>query len=84
MKSKELAESGVKQDFKVASMPKMTRKNDFVVWMFLSDIQMRIYRDFLQLDNVKELLLKTSKRSPLVELTILKKICDSPRLLTQR
>ena len=32
----------------------MTFKNDFVVWLFLSDTQLNIYRDFLELSAVKE------------------------------
>ncbi|ELU16421.1 hypothetical protein CAPTEDRAFT_138667 [Capitella teleta] len=64
------------------SMPTMTHKNDFIVWVYLSEIQQKIYHDFLESDEVKELL--NSKRSPLVSLTILKKICDHPRLLTNR
>ena len=35
-------------------MPTMTFKNDFVVWLYLSDTQLKIYRDFLELDSVKE------------------------------
>lgn len=63
-------------------MPKLSRKNDFIVWLFLTEIQEKIYRDFLQLDVVKELLVQSNKRSPLMELTILKKLCDHPRLLS--
>nr|CAB3243372.1 DNA excision repair protein ERCC-6-like [Phallusia mammillata] len=62
--------------------PKLSTKNDFVVWVYLSEVQQNIYKDFLELDSVKELL--TSHRSPLVHLTILKKICDHPRLLSSK
>lgn len=58
----------------------LTRKNDFIVWLCMSDTQQKIYSDFLTLERVKELLM--SNRSPLVELNILKKICDHPRLLS--
>ncbi|KAK7087529.1 hypothetical protein V1264_021567 [Littorina saxatilis] len=68
--------------FKSIKMPVMTFKNDFVVWLFLSDTQLNIYRDFLELDSVKELLM--SSKSPLVALNVLKKICDHPRLLSLR
>ena len=32
----------------------MTRKNDLVCWVYLSDAQQKIYQDFLQLDDTKE------------------------------
>ncbi|XP_035397284.1 DNA excision repair protein ERCC-6-like isoform X1 [Cygnus atratus] len=63
-------------------MPSLTRKNDFVVWVYLSPTQEKIYRNFLCLDHVKEVLMTT--RSPLAELTVLKKLCDHPRLLSAR
>ncbi|XP_058492946.1 DNA excision repair protein ERCC-6-like [Solea solea] len=63
-----------------AVMPTLTRKNDLIVWTYLSPIQEDIYRQFISLDHIKELLLTT--RSPLAELTILKKLCDHPRLLS--
>ncbi|XP_041348992.1 DNA excision repair protein ERCC-6-like [Gigantopelta aegis] len=65
-----------------AQMPSLTRKNDLVIWLFLSTAQQKIYEDFLALDSVKELLMTT--KSPLVALTVLKKICDHPRLLSNR
>ncbi|XP_041855416.1 DNA excision repair protein ERCC-6-like [Melanotaenia boesemani] len=63
-----------------AVMPKLTRKNDLIVWTYLSRIQEDIYTQFIGLDHIKELLLTT--RSPLAELNILKKLCDHPRLLS--
>ncbi|XP_071376064.1 DNA excision repair protein ERCC-6-like [Centroberyx affinis] len=63
-----------------AVMPTLTRKNDLIVWTYLSAIQEDIYRQFLSLDHIKELLM--TSRSPLAELTILKKLCDHPRLLS--
>ncbi|KAM8987530.1 DNA excision repair protein ERCC-6-like [Ara ararauna] len=63
-------------------MPSLTRKNDFVVWVYLAAVQEQIYRNFLSLDHVKEVLMTT--RSPLAELTVLKKLCDHPRLLPAR
>ncbi|XP_019337487.2 DNA excision repair protein ERCC-6-like isoform X2 [Alligator mississippiensis] len=63
-------------------MPSLSRKNDFIVWVYLAPVQEEIYRNFLSLDHVKELLLTT--RSPLAELTVLKKLCDHPRLLPAR
>ncbi|XP_060070138.1 DNA excision repair protein ERCC-6-like [Ylistrum balloti] len=70
------------QEQKQIKMPTMTRKNDFIVWLFLTRTQQQIYQDFLSLDSVKELLM--TKKSPLVALTVLKKITDHPRLLTKR
>ncbi|XP_051250315.1 LOW QUALITY PROTEIN: DNA excision repair protein ERCC-6-like [Dicentrarchus labrax] len=63
-----------------AVMPTLTRKNDLIVWTYLSAVQEDIYRQFLSLDHIKELLMTT--RSPLAELNILKKLCDHPRLLS--
>ncbi|CAH8524595.1 unnamed protein product [Heterobilharzia americana] len=60
----------------------MPRKTEIVLWIYLSSIQESIYQDFLQLDHVKELLMNRTTRSPLMELIILKKICDHPRLLS--
>ncbi|XP_077376732.1 DNA excision repair protein ERCC-6-like isoform X2 [Festucalex cinctus] len=65
-----------------ASMPSLTRKNDLIVWTFLSSIQEDIYWKFISLEHIKELLM--TSRSPLAELTILKKLCDHPRLLSAR
>ncbi|CAG5917092.1 unnamed protein product, partial [Menidia menidia] len=63
-----------------AVMPKLTRKNDLIVWTYLSAVQEDIYRQFIDLDHIKELLM--TSRSPLAELNILKKLCDHPRLLS--
>ena len=35
-------------------MPTMMRKNDLIVWLFMSETQLKIYKDFLELDSVKE------------------------------
>ena len=53
-----------------------------MVWLELSPLQKLIYREFLDSDRVKQAL--ASSRSPLVALTVLKKICDSPFLLRRR
>uniref|UniRef100_A0A3P8U357 Excision repair cross-complementation group 6-like n=1 Tax=Amphiprion percula TaxID=161767 RepID=A0A3P8U357_AMPPE len=63
-----------------AMMPELTRKNDLIVWTYLSSVQEDIYRQFISLDHIKELLLTT--RSPLAELNMMKKLCDHPRLLS--
>ncbi|XP_035263612.1 DNA excision repair protein ERCC-6-like [Anguilla anguilla] len=65
-----------------SAMPTLTRKNDLIVWTYLSQVQEDIYRQFISLEHIKELLMTT--RSPLAELTILKKLCDHPRLLSAR
>ncbi|XP_021364793.1 DNA excision repair protein ERCC-6-like [Mizuhopecten yessoensis] len=70
------------QGQKQIKMPTMTRKNDLIVWLFLTKTQQQIYQDFISLDSVKELLM--TKKSPLVALTVLKKISDHPRLLSKR
>ncbi|XP_039200486.1 DNA excision repair protein ERCC-6-like isoform X2 [Crotalus tigris] len=64
------------------AMPSLPRKNEFIVWVFLAPVQEEIYRKFISLDHIKELLMST--RSPLAELSILKKLCDHPRLLSNR
>ncbi|XP_075429078.1 DNA excision repair protein ERCC-6-like isoform X2 [Ascaphus truei] len=64
------------------SMPSLSRKNDFIVWVYLSLVQEEVYKKFISLDQIKELLMTT--RSPLAELNILKKLCDHPRLLSAR
>ncbi|KAG7282375.1 hypothetical protein CRUP_029696 [Coryphaenoides rupestris] len=61
-------------------MPELRRKNDLIIWTYLSDVQEDIYRQFLSLDHIKELL--TTTRSPLAELNVIKKLCDHPRLLS--
>nr|CDS33547.2 DNA excision repair protein ERCC 6 [Hymenolepis microstoma] len=72
-----------KQDtLSVLSNQQMPQKNELVVWLYLSNLQETIYRNFLKLEHVKSLLFGNTTRSPLVELTILKKLCDHPRLLS--
>ncbi|KAI7813669.1 DNA excision repair protein ERCC-6-like [Triplophysa rosa] len=65
-----------------AVMPSLTRKNDLILWTYLSSVQEDIYNQFISLDRIKELLMTT--KSPLAELTVLKKLCDHPRLLSAR
>ena len=59
--------------------PKLQRKNDFIVWVYLSATQKRIYETFLMSERVQQLMNTTA--SPLAALTVLKKICDHPYLL---
>ncbi|EDL95870.1 similar to SNF2/RAD54 family protein (predicted) [Rattus norvegicus] len=66
----------------ICEMLSLTRKNDLIVWIRLVPLQEEIYRKFVSLDHIKELLMET--RSPLAELGVLKKLCDHPRLLSAR
>lgn len=77
-----VAPSEVSRNVSTPEMPALSRKNDFIVWVYLAEVQEEIYRKFISLDQIKELLMTT--RSPLAELNILKKLCDHPRLLSAR
>ncbi|XP_037368155.1 DNA excision repair protein ERCC-6-like [Talpa occidentalis] len=66
----------------IYEMPSLSRKNDLIIWIRLVLLQEEIYRKFVSLDHIKELLMET--RSPLAELGVLKKLCDHPRLLSAR
>ncbi|XP_058392157.1 DNA excision repair protein ERCC-6-like isoform X2 [Diceros bicornis minor] len=66
----------------ICEMPSLSRKNDLIIWLRLVPLQEEIYRKFVSLDHIKELLMET--RSPLAELGVLKKLCDHPRLLSAR
>lgn len=81
-KAEVTAASSGEKDTECMQMPSMTRKNDLVIWLHLTEAQQKIYQDFINLDSVKQLLM--TKKSPLVALTVLKKICDHPRLLSKR
>ena len=58
------------------------QKNELMVWVYLSEAQVRLYSAFICSAEVKAAL--NSTRSPLAALTVLKKICDHPRLLHQQ
>lgn len=60
----------------------MGTKYDLVVWLRLQPLQRRIYEAFLHSDAVKAAL--NSSKSPLAALTVLKKVCDHPALLSER
>ena len=64
------------------AVPAMPRKNDFVVWLRLKGHQRALYEAFLNSDSVREVLNRT--RSALASITVLKKICDHPALLSER
>jgi SNF2 family DNA or RNA helicase len=60
----------------------MGKKTDLVVWLKLTALQRHIYEAFLHSDAVKAAL--NSSKSPLAALTVLKKVCDHPALLSER
>ncbi|KAK9909741.1 hypothetical protein WJX75_006802 [Coccomyxa subellipsoidea] len=64
----------------VAKPQAMGRKNDLVVWLKLQPMQRRIYEAFLNSSAIKAALNKTG--SALAALTVLKKVCDHPALLS--
>ncbi|XP_030511508.1 protein CHROMATIN REMODELING 24 isoform X2 [Rhodamnia argentea] len=59
---------------------KLSKKSELIVWLRLTNCQRRLYEAFLN----SELVLSSFGNSPLAALTILKKICDHPLLLTKR
>ncbi|XP_062149491.1 protein CHROMATIN REMODELING 24 isoform X2 [Alnus glutinosa] len=62
------------------SAVKLSKKNEVIVWLRLTSCQRQLYEAFLK----SELVLSAFDGSPLAALTILKKICDHPLLLTKR
>ncbi|KAK9863261.1 hypothetical protein WJX84_010399 [Apatococcus fuscideae] len=65
-----------------AQPPSCGRKNDFIVWLQLQGYQRTLYKEFLTSKAVRAALNQTG--SALAALTVLKKICDHPCLLTDR
>ncbi|XVE83355.1 hypothetical protein DITRI_Ditri16bG0082700 [Diplodiscus trichospermus] len=63
-----------------ATTAKLSKKNEIIVWLKLTGCQRRLYEAFLK----SEIVLSAFDGSPLAALTILKKICDHPLLLTKR
>ncbi|KAF9681810.1 hypothetical protein SADUNF_Sadunf05G0041300 [Salix dunnii] len=63
-----------------ATTAKLSQKNEIIVWLRLTSCQRQLYEAFLQ----SEIVLSAFDGSPLAALTILKKICDHPLLLTKR
>ncbi|XP_024007078.1 protein CHROMATIN REMODELING 24 isoform X2 [Eutrema salsugineum] len=59
---------------------KLSKKDEIVVWLRLTACQRQLYEAFLK----SEIVLSAFDGSPLAALTILKKICDHPLLLTKR
>ncbi|CAI9102867.1 OLC1v1001222C1 [Oldenlandia corymbosa var. corymbosa] len=62
------------------SKAQLSKKNELIVWLKLTRCQQQIYEAFLK----SEIVLSAFDGSPLAALTILKKICDHPLLLTKR
>ncbi|KAK6140502.1 hypothetical protein DH2020_025757 [Rehmannia glutinosa] len=58
----------------------LSKKNEIIVWLRLTRCQRQLYEAFLK----SEIVLSACDGSPLAALTILKKICDHPLLLTKR
>lgn len=61
---------------------KLSRKNDLIVWLPLSERQEKLYRAFLNSNAAEETV--STGRQVLSALTVMKKICDHPSLLTKR
>ncbi|XP_031473665.1 SNF2 domain-containing protein ENL1 isoform X2 [Nymphaea colorata] len=59
---------------------KISKKEEIIVWLRLTSCQRQLYEAFLQSETV----FSSVQGSPLAALTVLKKICDHPSLLTQR
>jgi SNF2 family DNA or RNA helicase len=62
--------------------PPLGTKTDLVVWLTLTETQRELYEAFLSSAPVRACLNKTA--SPLAAVTVLKKICDHPGLLTEK
>ncbi|KAI3693177.1 hypothetical protein L6452_33008 [Arctium lappa] len=72
--------SVVFRDDDATNTAKLSKKNEIIVWLKLSACQRQLYEAFLN----SEIVLSAFDGSPLAALTILKKICDHPLLLTKR
>ncbi|GFP92434.1 protein chromatin remodeling 24 [Phtheirospermum japonicum] len=58
----------------------LSKKNEVIVWLPLTRCQRQLYEAFLK----SEIVISACDGSPLAAITILKKICDHPLLLTKR
>ncbi|KAL6651710.1 hypothetical protein ACP70R_010635 [Stipagrostis hirtigluma subsp. patula] len=76
MKSEVFLDSGASEEKTLA------KKNELIVWLKLTTLQRQLYEAFLKSELVH--LAVQPKGSPLAAITILKKICDHPLLLTKR
>ncbi|XP_077213472.1 chromatin remodeling 24 [Tasmannia lanceolata] len=59
---------------------KLSKKHELIVWLRLTHCQRQLYEAFLK----SELVHSSFNGSPLAALTVLKKICDHPFLLTKK
>ncbi|KAJ0969486.1 hypothetical protein J5N97_022363 [Dioscorea zingiberensis] len=59
---------------------KLSKKTELIVWLKLTSCQRQLYEAFLK----SEMVHSSISGSPLAALTILKKICDHPLLLTKK
>eukprot|EP01097_Dermamoeba_algensis_P009544 TRINITY_DN6740_c0_g1_i1.p1 TRINITY_DN6740_c0_g1~~TRINITY_DN6740_c0_g1_i1.p1 ORF type:complete len:905 (+),score=157.06 TRINITY_DN6740_c0_g1_i1:319-2715(+) len=64
---------------KMSSWKLTVSKHDFICWVHLSELQKKLYHGFLSTPEVQRIL--SCAESPLAAITLLKKICDHPRLL---
>ncbi|KAG2570023.1 hypothetical protein PVAP13_7NG414300 [Panicum virgatum] len=76
MKSEVFLDSGASEEKTLA------KKNELIVWLKLTACQRKLYEAFLKSELVH--LAVQPKGSPLAAITILKKICDHPLLLTKK
>lgn len=75
------SKKGTEQEGGMNSFISMPMKNDLVVWLRLNQRQRALYQAFLNSDAVRAALNRTM--SPLASLTVLKKLCDHPALLSE-
>ncbi|KXG27450.2 protein CHROMATIN REMODELING 24 isoform X2 [Sorghum bicolor] len=76
MKSEVVFDTGASEEKTLA------KKNELIVWLKLTPCQRKLYTAFLNSELVH--LALQPKASPLAAITILKKICDHPLLLTKK
>eukprot|EP00850_Spirogloea_muscicola_P008743 SM000047S16882 [mRNA] locus=s47:469171:475093:+ [translate_table: standard] len=62
-----------------ANLPGLPNKDDLIVWLSLSPSQRRLYEAFLGTETVS---IALKEHNALAALTVMKKICDHPSLLT--
>ncbi|KAM0867119.1 hypothetical protein ACQ4PT_042206 [Festuca glaucescens] len=74
MKSEVFVDTGSADD------KKLSKKNELIVWLKLTACQRKLYEAFLNSDMVHS----SMQGSPLAAITILKKICDHPMVLTKK
>ncbi|KAM0847094.1 hypothetical protein ACQ4PT_055225 [Festuca glaucescens] len=60
---------------------RLPKKNELIIWLQLTDRQRQLYKAFL---NSELAHLAASQGNPLAAITVLKKICDHPQIVTKR